>query len=504
MFRSLHFRLLISYIAVVLVCLVLVGLGLLLFVRTSPLWTNAAFLRLEIAARETLADLREAGSLQSPLGRQFHKVLTQAAEENEVRVLVLDAKGTVRFDSGGNWEGEVVDVDSSAASLEEPARTQVMRVRARGTFNAPSGGRWAFVGQTMPALGGDSQTLLFVSPQGRLLMLVWFAENLLPPLARAGAVALVLSVLMALLISRSVVAPLRRVADAAESIARGETDTRAPVSGPTEVRGLACSFNTMAEQVEAAQQSQRDFVANVSHELKTPLTSIQGFSQALLDGTASAPETTARAARVIHEEAERMRRMVDELLILARFDAGQVVMARDPVEIGPLLRGCVEKLAPQMEAADVDLEMDVSEQLFVTGDADRLAQVFANLLGNATAHTPAGGKVTVTACPVDAPDTRTVEVTVTDTGGGIPAEDLPRIFERFYQVDKARTHDQCPHRHSRGAGLGLAITKEIVWAHGGEITAESVMGLGSKFTVRLPAREGSTVTTVVKRRKIDP
>ena len=156
----------------------------------------------------------------------------------------------------------------------------------------------------MPALGGNSQTLLFVSPQGRLLMLVWFAENLLPPLARAGAVALVLSVLMALLISRSVVAPLRRVADAAESIARGETDTRAPVSGPTEVRGLACSFNTMAEQVEAAQQSQRDFVANVSHELKTPLTSIQGFSQAILEGAVTTPEGYRRSAEIIYQQAK--------------------------------------------------------------------------------------------------------------------------------------------------------------------------------------------------------
>ncbi len=494
MFRSLHFRLLISYVAVVLVCLALVGLGLLLFVRTSPLWTSAAFLRLEVAAREAVVDLREAGSLQSLSREQFHKVLTQTAQENDVRVLVLDAKGMVRFDSAGNWEGEL---------LGEMTRMQTPRGRVRGTFDAPNGGRWAFVGQGMPALGGDGQTLLFVSPQGRLLMLVWFAENLLPPLVRAGAVALVLSILMALLVSRSVIAPLRRVADAAESIAQGESDTRAPVSGPAEVRGLARSFNTMAERVGAAQQSQRDFVANVSHELKTPLTSIQGFSQALLDGTASTPETTARAARVIHEEAERMRRMVDELLVLARFDAGEVVMARDPVELGSLLRGCVERLAPQMDVTGLDLQVDVSERLFVTGDVDRLAQVFANLLGNAIAHTPAEGQVTVTARLVDADAadidraSRVVEVTITDTGEGIPAEDLPRIFERFYQVDKAR-------RHSRGAGLGLAITKEIVWAHGGRITAESVVGLGSKFTVRLPAREGSTATTVVKRRKVTP
>jgi signal transduction histidine kinase len=177
-----------------------------------------------------------------------------------------------------------------------------------------------------------------------------------------------------------------------------------------------------------------------------------------------------------------MRRMVDNLLTLARFDAGQMVMARDPVEIGPLLRGCIEKLTPQAQAAGVALELDAPDRLFVTGDADRLAQVFANLLDNGVAHTPDGGRVTVAACQTD---DDTVEITVTDVGAGIPSESLPRIFERFYQVDKAR-------KHSRGAGLGLAITREIVVAHGGAISAESVVGLGSRFTVRLPAQGASS------------
>jgi len=139
-------------------------------------------------------------------------------------------------------------------------------------------------------------------------------------------------------------------------------------------------------------------------------------------------------------------------------------------------------MTPQAQAANVALERDVPEPLSVAGDGDRLAQVFANLLDNGVAHTPAGGKVTIAARR--AAQARTVEVTVTDTGTGIPAEALPRLFERFYQVDQARPR-------SRGAGLGLAIVKEIVEAHGGTIAAESVVGLGSKFTVRLPAGEKS-------------
>jgi len=199
--------------------------------------------------------------------------------------------------------------------------------------------------------------LIFAAPQPRGAALAWAREHMLAPLLWASLAALILSILLALLASRSIAASLRRVTSAAEAIARGETGTRAPASGPAEVQSLARSFNTMADQVEATQQSQRDFVANVSHELKTPLTSIQGFPQALLDGTASTPEATARAVRIVHDEAERMHRLVDELLILARFDAGQMVMARDPVELGPLLRGCVEKLAPQAQAAGVALEL---------------------------------------------------------------------------------------------------------------------------------------------------
>jgi signal transduction histidine kinase len=468
MLRSLNFRLLISYVLVILVCLTLVGLGLLVFLRTSPLWTNLITLRLEAAARATMPTLRSG--VAAP--ETFPRLLAEAAANQEVRILLADSQNVVRFDSDDTWTRERLQSVRRRANLD----------RIQGTFTGPNGGRWTFVGRTVRAPSGGRQLVLFVAP--RTQVLAWFGVNMLPPVVQAGLIALVPSVLLALLISRSISKPLQRVAGAAEAIARGETGTRAPISGPSEVRALARSFNQMADRVEATHQSQRDFVANVSHELKTPLTSIQGFSQALLDGTASPPKAAARAARVIHQETERMRRMVDDLLVLARFDAGQMTLAHNRVELGPLLRGCIEKLTPQARTAQVTLELDTPEQpegqLAITGDADRLAQVFANLIDNGIAHTPAGGKVTIAARSVAG---SAVEVTVTDTGEGIPPEAISRIFERFYQVDRSRK--RAPER-GRGAGLGLAITKEIVEAHGGTVAAESVVGLGSKFTVRLP------------------
>jgi two-component system OmpR family sensor kinase len=479
MFRNLNTRLLSSYAAVILVCLALVGFGLLLFV--PPAWTRTVHQDLQRALQATLPSLRRATQ-----PGEIEAAVSDAAEDQDVRILLTDVAGRIRFDTEGDWAGE---------RIEGLVRSGGGMGRLQGTFDAPSGSsgeRWLYVAQLTGGPEGVRLSVVFASPYQRLLALGWFVEYLLPPLLRAGAVALVLSLLMALLVSRSIGRPLRRVAAAALAIARGESGARAPVSGPTEVRHLAESFNSMADKVEAAQRSQRDFVANVSHELKTPLTSIQGFAQALLDGTAGSAEEAGRAARVIHDEADRMRRLADDLLVLARIDAGQTRMARDPVDLGSVLRACVEKLEPQARSGDIELELSGPDDLYVTGDADRLAQVFTNLIDNGIAHTPPGGRVTIVLGSSE--DEKEIEVAVADTGEGIPAEHVGRVFERFYQVDGAR-------RHSRGAGLGLAIAQEIILAHGGSVSVESVKGLGSKFAVRLPARPGDDDTTVARRRK---
>ncbi len=463
MFRSLNGRLLLSYFSIILVCLVLVGLGLLLFVWSSPLWTGTVYLRLEVAARAVTTRL---GPLGTPPTEELEALLSGAAEEYGVRLLLLDAGGTVRFDSAEAWEGE---------RLEELARMRFPWEGGRGTFVVSPGGRWAFVARTIRGPDRHPVLLLFLSPQPRLLMLSWFAQNLLPPLVEAGLVALVLSVLLAWLVSRSIARPLERVAEAARAIARGNLEYRTLVSGPQEVRDLARAFNQMADRVAAVQRAQQDLVVNISHELKTPLTSVQGFSQAILDGTAADAAMITRSARIIYDEAERMRRMVDELLSLARFDAGEMELARQQVDLRLLLESCVERMAPQARAADDVLELSVAEEVSVVGDPDWLTQVFVNLLDNAIRHTR-GGRVEVTARPAG----RWVEVTVSDTGEGIPPQDLDRIFERFYQADKSR-------QRRGGVGLGLSIAREVVHRHGGEITAESRVGEGSRFTVRLPA-----------------
>jgi signal transduction histidine kinase len=279
-----------------------------------------------------------------------------------------------------------------------------------------------------------------------------------------------------------VVKPLRRLAEAARAITAGDYSQRVEEKGPREIRTLAATFNQMVEEVQHTQEGQRDFLANVSHELKTPLTSIQGYSQAVLDGAVTDP---ARAASVIYDEAGRMRRLVEELLDLARLESGQARLRRAHVDLSALLGAVIERMTPQARERGVSLEHEVRALPGLTGDGDRLAQVFANLIDNAIEHTPNGGRVLVRAVEVDGG----VEASISDTGHGISPEDLDRIFERFYQVDKSRVRGE-----RKGTGLGLTISKELVEAHGGRIRAVSTLGQGATFIVWLPLPRPSDET----------
>jgi signal transduction histidine kinase len=235
----------------------------------------------------------------------------------------------------------------------------------------------------------------------------------------------------------------------------------------------------MSSQVAATQQAQRDFVANVSHDLKTPLTSISGWSQALLDGTAAKPEQRERAVRIIHDEAGRMTRLVEQLLDLEKIESGQLELRREPVDLAALVQDVQRNLALRAEEKGIQLTAEIVPVPAVSGDPDRLVQILTNLVDNSLNHTPPGGRVHIALKP---DGDRAIELVVQDTGPGIPPEALGRIFERFYQVDSSRRRTS----EQGGVGLGLAIVKELVEAHNGRITAESQAGQGSAFTIHLP------------------
>ncbi len=242
----------------------------------------------------------------------------------------------------------------------------------------------------------------------------------------------------------------------------------------------------MTQRVHASQKAQREFVANVSHELKTPLTSIQGFAQALLDGTAGTPQERQRAAGIIQQEAQRMNRIVLDLLDLARMDGGTMDLQREEVDLPALLRSVVEKFSPQAEATGVSIQINEENLPPIMADGDRLAQVFSNLVDNALKFTRSTGSITLCS-KKSSTHVDHVQVEITDDGEGISADALPHIFERFYQADAARRGGK-----EHGSGLGLAIAREIVSAHGGTIHVTSEIGRGSTFTVVLPVTGQTT------------
>ncbi len=481
---SLRSRLLLSYILVVAICLIVIGLSLVALLRDNPIQRRTAFERLAVAsafvARFAQTAIENGAAPENLLNRLGRRALASIE-----RVMIVQAdSGTVLADSTRDMLGR---------SLFEAGTHDAARQGVRGEWPAADGGTWLYVGSPIDAGDRPARLLAVVAArqQPDSLLRNPLLGEMRDPLLVAGLIALVVSVALAVIVARSIARPIQHVAAAANAIAAGELQQTAPVEGPSEVRELAANFNAMAGRVRASQQSQRDFLANVSHELKTPLTSIRGFAQAIADGAASDGESIRKSASIIREEAERMARMVGELLDLSRIETGQLVMQRVPVRIGDVLRSCVEKQSLRAQGANISLAVDAANDLpAMQGDGDRLAQVFANLIDNALKHTPAGGKVSVAARSMTGssvarkgkPWPGAIEISVMDSGPGIPPEDLSRIFERFYQVDKSRARSA-----SGGSlGLGLAIAKEIVAAHGGSIHAESVTGLGTKFVVRLP------------------
>jgi signal transduction histidine kinase len=432
-----------------------------------PVYYNLTFFGRDLTARELALYLRQQSS------------------ETDVIILVLDSSGRVVREAAA--ESSLLD---ETFDLGPSQLSQDFRHLYQGTHRTQDGRELFFVAVPLPprfALGPlRASALVLALPKDSAGSVI---GDLTPRLLLAGLAGLGVAIVAGLVLSRSVYLPLQRVARAAVSVARGNYQEKVPVQGPAEARALAENFNRMTEAVRSSQQTLRDFLANVSHELKTPLTSIRGFSQALRDGTITEPEGEERAARVIEDESRRLLHLVEGLLDLSRIESGQESMRRAPVPVGELFAHCAEVFSLRSQETGVSLEVESGDVPPVLGDFDRLEQVLGNLLDNAFRHTPAGGSVRLSAC---LPESRAatagggwVELSVADSGEGMPPEELAQVFDRFYKGDAALRRAQDAAR--RGTGLGLAISREIVRAHGGEIRAESSPGAGTRFVVTLPA-----------------
>jgi len=363
------------------------------------------------------------------------------------RIVLTDTNGIVVADSEGELLGELHTPDSPGRLLSPPWQTGTVGI----LYITP---------ESSLEVGLISLQVLFKAIG---LFFIW-----------GGLIAAAGALIITFFLSRRILAPVKALTSAAKWLGRGDFSQRVHVKDRSELGELANTFNSMAGDLERAEQLRQNMVADAAHELRTPLSNIKGYLEAVRDGVMRPDADTIRS---LDEEATLLSRLVDDLQELSLAEAGELKLICQPSDIAELIIETVDGLKTQAKAKGLSVSADLPDKLPpVNIDSHRISQVLRNLLENAVANTASGDAITVSARQQE----NYVEVAVTDTGEGIPTEDLANIFERFYRVDKSRA------RATGGTGLGLTIAKRLVEAHSGTIEVQSELGKGSHFRFTLP------------------
>ncbi len=474
--RSLHIRLLASFGLVIFLCLVAAGFASVYLLRDEQ--ASAAEVRIGRLVEPISQRLRRMQAIGAPPGRVADELVAYA-RYFDVRILLVDADSKVIMDTDVTkpMVGEQIQQPERPREVEGPSesyRAAPRRIRGEDLFLFEPSVRDATSFGALPSVPADirNANVIVAVPAGDVTA-AW--EKLLPRFLLAGGFAALASVVVAGVIARRITRPIVQMTGASRAIAQGDYSHRIDVHGNDEVAALGTAFNEMAQQVDRSQRTMRQLLADVSHDLKTPLTSIQGYSQAMLDGVLEDEAERAHAAEIVHQEAERMRALVEDLLYLSQIEAGQLPLNLEPVVLDDVVAAAAQRFRYQAEAAGVTVRQAL-DGAPVMADERRLDQVLANLLDNAIRYAPQGSEVLLRTARMPG----SVLIEVHNGGEPIPADDLPRVFDRFYQVDRARTR-------SGHSGLGLSIVRELVQAHGGDISVQSTRAAGTVFTIRLPS-----------------
>ena len=460
-FSSINTRLWLTYILLIAFVLVAAFTGIVVAFQSSPFLYWKEFIRLNYVTDSLATRLNY---YIEEKWKSIIKLFLAESELLDVRVIVVDDGGYPTLDSGSSQNAEFPRINPS--DIFKRSEGNIRFFRDQGTQ------LWFY--QIRPI--NDTYFLIAAIPRPHIQIRTIFQDELLKPLFRVGLIALAIAFLISWFIARWITRPLKNISNSAQQLASGDFP---PIilEGPSEVQQLAGVINEMDLKVRKSLQSQKKFVANVSHEFKTPLTSIQGFAQAIFDGAVETEEDKKHAAQIILDETSRLDYLVNDLLMLARLDAGTMKLRKRELEIHQIIENVLEKFKFGIEKKSIMIKKKYDEESFVYVDGERIVQVFINLFDNAIKFTQAGGQIDISTKA----EKGFMRVSLTDSGIGIPKEDIGRIFERFYQVDKSRYRG-----NDKGIGLGLPIAHQIVLAHGGGITVTSELGKGSCFMVKIP------------------
>jgi signal transduction histidine kinase len=459
MIHSLRFRLLMAFTLVILVA---VG-AIYLFVSSTS--------TVEIGRFGQRSEQARFGRIAFELNRYYHDhgdwegiqpYVEQWGSLYGRRVILTDSNGIVVADSQGELIGEQYVPDTPGMPFPtSPA----------GGFDTP--------GTPFPPPTGDSAGTLYMSPEPSAVFPspLTLSQAVSHYILWGALLAIVVAFLITYFLSRRISAPVKALTVAARQMGQGDLSQRVVSKDKGEMGELAQAFNSMAANLERDVQIRRNMIADIAHELRTPLSNLKGYLEAIKDGII---KPDSGAIRSLDEEANLLSRLVNDLQELSLAEAGELKLDCQIQDITRTLKQTVAARKTQAAAKGVSLSTDLPRKPpRVNIDVYRINQVLLNLIDNALAHTSRGGTITITA----GKHNNWLQISVIDTGEGIPAKDLPNIFERFYRVDKSRT------RTTGGAGLGLAIAKSLVEAHGGEIEVQSQEGKGSRFSIRLPIAE---------------
>src|SRR5687768_1226980 len=306
---------------------------------------------------------------------------------------------------------------------------------------------------------------------------VEFIETTNRTLLDGALMAAIIALILGVFLSRTLTRPIRELTRATQAVSEGDLSQQVPIRSNDELGELAKAFNKMSTELSRSVNARKQMTADIAHELRTPLSLILGHAEAVHDGVLA---PTQENFEIIREEATRLEHLVDDLRILSRADAGELIINLQTIEPRRLLQEVASLYQYQTQKKNISLELDIASPLStIEVDSGRMTQVLTNILDNAMRHTPEGGRIIISAKEHD----DQIELAIQDSGPGLNAEDLDRIFERFYRTDASRQRED-----SSGSGLGLPIAKSIVQAHGGSISAESEAGKGLKIIVRLPKK----------------